>query len=388
MMKVGMVLHPGSHWLGGRNYFRNLLTAVRCLPDSVIEPIIFTGKVGGDAFGDFPPLEVVQSRILDSRSLAWFLRKAVTAVSSRDWLLEVLLQQHGAAVLSHSGHLGTGARIATVGWIPDFQFVHLPEFYSREERLKRIRISMELCERCDTIVVSSESAKNDLHSFAPKCVAKVEVLRFVASPIPDEGIPTLSELGQRYRFDQPYFLLPNQFWAHKNHRVVITALKLLKREGRRLLVLATGSTADLRNPDFFGSLMHYAAECDVLDSFRVLGIIPFSDLAGLMRHSAALINPSRFEGWSTSVEESKSAGKKVLLSDIPVHREQAPEFGVYFPPDDAEATAEVLWATWQSFDSETDLARQNQARKAFPDRQRDFAKRYQNILLAAASRYI
>ena len=101
-------------------------------------------------------------------------------------------------------------------------------------------------------------------------------------------------------------------------------MKLLKHRNQRVQVLATGSTQDYRHPKFFDSLMKYARECDVLDRFRVLGVIPFDDLSGLMLHGVALINPSHFEVWSTSVEESKSLGKRILLSDIPVHREQSP----------------------------------------------------------------
>jgi glycosyltransferase involved in cell wall biosynthesis len=42
-----------------------------------------------------------------------------------------------------------------------------------------------------------------------------------------------------------------------------------------------------------------------------------------MRASTALINPSLFEGWSTTVEEAKSTGTPMILSDLGVHREQA-----------------------------------------------------------------
>ena len=51
-----------------------------------------------------------------------------------------------------------------------------------------------------------------------------------------------------------------------------------------------------------------------------------------MYRSKALINPSFFEGWSTSVEEAKILNKKVLLSDIKVHREQKPTKSYFFNP--------------------------------------------------------
>ena len=76
--------------------------------------------------------------------------------------------------------------------------------------------------------------------------------------------------------------------------------------------------------------------------FRPLGIVPYLDLMSLMRHSVAVINPSRFEGWSTTVEEAKSMGKSILLSDISVHREQAPDRAAFFSPDNPQALADAM----------------------------------------------
>ena len=57
----------------------------------------------------------------------------------------------------------------------------------------------------------------------------------------------------------------------------------------------------------------------------------------LMRTSMALINPSRFKGWSTTVEEAKSFGVPLILSDIDVHREQTDGTARYFGIDDPDA---------------------------------------------------
>jgi glycosyltransferase involved in cell wall biosynthesis len=296
-------------------------------------------------------------------------------------LLQKLLEKHRISLLSHSQALVAGP---TVGWIADFQHVHLPEFFSQEERLYRDRTFLALCGKCEQMIVSSECAKADLSSFAPQYAHKARVLRFVATPQVVPNLPTLPELQQRYSFDEPFFLLPNQFWAHKNHRVVISALKLVKERGKRALVLATGLADDSRNPGFFDSLMQYARECDVLDEFRTLGVIPFQDLAGLMQFAVAFINPSYFEGWSTTVEEAKSMGKGVLLSDIPVHREQSPELGVYFHPDDPEALAAALLDASSGHDARSDADLQARARQGLPARQERFAATYQSIVLEAA----
>lgn len=44
----------------------------------------------------------------------------------------------------------------------------------------------------------------------------------------------------------------------------------------------------------------------------------------LIKYSVAVINPSRSEGWGSTVEQAKSMGKFILLSNLPVHIEQNP----------------------------------------------------------------
>jgi hypothetical protein len=43
-----------------------------------------------------------------------------------------------------------------------------------------------------------------------------------------------------------------------------------------------------------------------------------------------LLNPSLFEGWSTTVEEGKVFNKKMILSNIKVHKEQCSSKAAYF----------------------------------------------------------
>jgi glycosyltransferase involved in cell wall biosynthesis len=201
----------------------------------------------------------------------------------------------------------------------------------------------------------------------------------VAIPALDQRV-SLGELEKAYSFDGPYFLLPNQFWTHKNHRVVIDALALLKRENEPFLVLATGPTNDYRNPAFFSTLMKHAANRDVVKEFRVLGHVPFDHLACLMRHAVAFINPSKFEGWSTSVEEAKSLGKQIVLSDIPVHLEQAPGRGFYFSEGDPEALAVSMRAARNQFDLRFDAEAQEAAQVLLPERKRRFGESYWRIV--------
>jgi glycosyltransferase involved in cell wall biosynthesis len=384
-MRVGIVVHGGDGWLGGRNYIRNLLTAVYNLPQREIDVVVLTTPESDDQISDLPPFEVVRSKLLTLKPMTEYARKAVTALLGRNLPMERLLRRHKISVLSHSGHLGSRASVPTVGWIPDFQHMHLPEFQKDAERAKRERRLMNICANCTRLVLSSECVRSDLKQFAPQYFGKAEILRFVAAPFAREPITSFGDLSRKYQIDGPFFLLPNQFWAHKNHKTVITALKLLRQQGKGITVIATGSTRDHRNPGFFDSLIAYAHECGVSEDFRVLGIVPYPDLAGLMRSAVALVNPSLFEGWSTSVEEAKTAGKAIVLSDIPVHREQNPERGIFFSALDAERLAAAMLIAQSQFDPESDMESQERAFADFPRRQQQFAREYQRIITSIAA---
>jgi glycosyltransferase involved in cell wall biosynthesis len=381
--RVGFILDPQS-WLGGQNYFRNLLIAIARLPEPKLVPVIFTSRGNRTAVSGLPPFEIVPTSMMDRGSLPWLVRKCIGKSFLGDVCLERVLRQSGISVLSHSRPLVSNSKIASIGWIPDFQHVHLPEFFSAKERHTRDHEFMEICSKSNKIIVSSNCALADLRAFAPPHAAKAEVLQFVASPPRQSNESSLAVLQMRYKFDGRFFVLPNQFWAHKNHRVVIEALMLLKQRNRKVTVLATGSTWDHRQPGFFDSLMKYVDELGVRDQFRVLGVIPFVELAELMRSAVALINPSKFEGWSTSVEEAKSMGKQIILSDIPVHREQAPSRGIYFAATDSARLSEILWNTVSEFDERADIDAQKGALLELTARQLGFAINYQRIVLSLA----
>ena len=344
MIQIGFVLlGDPSAWLGGLNYFRSLVGALGTTDGEAITSVLLTERRHAKAWGaHFPGARVAPTRLLERGSPAWALRKGIQVLSGRDLLFQRHLRALGVACLSHSAPLGSGSSLPVLGWIPDFQHLHLPDCFSAEEAAARTAAYRTICRHCDRVIVSSQDAAKDLVAFHPGAAERVRVLHFVPDTPGAETLPTLARLQQTYGFTGPYFHLPNQFWKHKNHTVVIEALRILRAAGRPALVLATGTPQDYRHPGHFEALLAQARSAGVEQDFRVLGVVPYLDMLGLMRASTALLNPSRFEGWSTTVEEARRLGVPALLSDLPVHREQAIPRARYFPPDDPEALAQGL----------------------------------------------
>lgn len=343
MIRVGFIIDFGTQWIGGLNYFRSLFSALRELPARQVEPVIFvSNSVSRDQESEFSGWEIVRSRILKSSSPASALRRGLRRISNIDFMTMSLMKRNDIDVLSHYRSLGGYSSLKTIGWIPDFQHRLLPQFFSERELRFRDKEFQLTCKNSDVVIVSSESARADLSAFCREASRKARVMHFIPQLDPVGPFTDLDSLQAKYNFVGQYLFLPNQFWAHKNHRVVIEALAVLRARGRPFLVLATGNKEDYRNPGFFSSLMDESKRLGVHDDFRALGVVPYQDMLSLMHHSTAVLNPSLCEGWSTTVEEAKALNKPLLLSDIPVHREQNNGELVYFPANNPKLLAEAI----------------------------------------------
>lgn len=388
MIRVGFIMAVSDKgWLGGTSYYRNLFSAIKDLPERKIDPVLIASGSSFDLLKDqFPGMSIVHLPLLDAPALVGQARRVMRVVSGRDLLMEHALRSKGIGILSHSGHVGKRSPIYSISWIPDFQELAFPEFFSPRELAARRRNVVTTCRRASTLLLSSESALSDLRKIGMGDVATA-VLPFVAGvPSPGELLPR-DTLEAEYGVGDKYFHLPNQFWIHKNHAIVLEALAVLRRRGKPVRVIATGNTVDPRQPDHFKSLMETARTLGVDDLFKPLGVVPYIDMMSLMRHAVAVINPSKFEGWSTTVEEAKSMGKAILLSDIPVHREQAPDRAGFFGTDDASGLAELMLQSLNQWDAGADTSQVARAATALSARRQAFARRYEDIVLEAVTRH-
>ena len=384
-VRVAFVIgHTDDRWIGGTNYIRNLIQAVLAAPDSGVQPVVLVPPGASPAFlNSLPGVEVIHTRLVSGHHLWRVLGKVTERLLGRNIAIEMLFRLRRIDVLSHATLAGPRSPLPTIVWIPDFQHRRLPDFFSVEEIARRDVDIRRAVRDATRVILSSHDAQRDLERFIPGSVAKSDVLHFV-SGVGGEIQPTdLTALQTRYGFQGPYFHLPNQFWHHKNHGVVVSALAELKGMGKSVTVICTGSTEDYRHPEYFAEFIEQVSVADVGDSLKLLGVVPYEDMRGLMLNAVAVINPSFFEGWSTTVEEAKSLGKAIILSDIPVHCEQAPERGVMFDPNNASQLAVIMNSISTSHDPSADARYVMISKSNLAGRFIEFGKNYGKIVAKA-----
>lgn len=358
MIRIAFWFDCPVEYTGGLNYIWNLLYAISLIKGEKIEPYIFFGnKVEESVVSRFRPYaKVVRTSVLDRKSPLWFIHKILVKFSDSLLIVNAIMRKYRISVVSHAQYFyGKHPSYRVIGWIPDFQYLHLPEFFPGLDCAAETARILKLIKHSDTVVMSSYDALNDYNRIAPhEFLPRARVLPFVSQidnevHVASSGL-VIGEIEKKYGFSGKFFFLPNQFWAHKNHIVVFDAVRLLKEKGRDILIICTGNLYDyrLKNTSYADTLSKFVTANGLQQNIKILGLIDYHEVLFFMRNSVAVLNPSRFEGWSSSVEEAKSIGKPVILSNINVHVEQNPSMGRYFDPNSAVALSSILAEIWDT----------------------------------------
>lgn len=312
-------------------------------------------------------------------SKTWLLERVPKRVFHYDITATRLLQAHDIRVIVF-GAAPQGSKIPSIEQVPDLQPFHFPEFFPPAELARLTRDFQQMAQRATRLLVYSNAVRADIARFAPAALEKVRVAAPAIHLPPDVYEMDITAVREKYHLPDKFFYLPNQFWQHKNHLLVLDALAQLKPRGIKPYVVMSGALADHRAPDYPAQFLRRVSELDLRAQIVVLGLVPRADVFALMRACLAVINPSLFEGHGLTVAEARWLGKQVLLSDIPAHREQNPPQALYFDPQDADALAEGMKQLWYNAAPEADRAREAEARRDYPAHKRASAAAFMAVV--------
>ncbi len=203
------------------------------------------------------------------------------------------------------------------------------------------------------ILLSSKTVRKDLKKLNKKGYLKSKILRPVFQVKQLSQIPSYKYIKKKYNINKYYFFLPNQYWIHKNHLMILKCLATIKSND--IKIVSTGIFNDYRNSDHKNKILNFIKKNKLENNYKICGIVPYDDMLSLMAHSIAVINPSKSEGWSSTVEQAKSYGKNVLLSNLPVHLEQNPKRSFFFRTNDINNLSKKLVELNKSFNFKNEI---------------------------------
>ncbi len=383
-----LLAQGGRNWIAGRIYVYNLVSALNLLPNEERIPFYLVLPHTSEPEGltelgisNFVP-RYFAFRATDSFFTK--LRGAPESLIHGEWprsLERVVTQAKATVVFPSLPSLGKEFPVPWIGWIPDFQHKRLPQFFSAHELRSRDERFREVLDDAYHVVVSSQDARHDLMRWFPTAPTRVSVLSFVSVSADEWYEEDPARVAAQFQLPEKFLIFPSQFWIHKNHRVVFDAIRILRLKGfTDIHLVSTGYTNDYRHPDYFWSLQKLLEQRDLNSHIRILGLLPRKIQIHLLRRAVAVIQPSLFEGWSALVEDARTLGKRIYVSDIPVHREQEPSDAVFFHPERADDLAELVAKDWPDLKPGPDLIKESEARSQQHGRALSFARTFLRIL--------
>ena len=232
--------------------------------------------------------------------------------------------------LVHVGHLPAprGLTVPRTQTIHDLRSVDLPEHTPFSRRLVAKSVVGRALEGAAGVFTVSEHVAGRLRAGWPGVAGKLAV-------IPNAG----DHLRALPRSPGPQAPI-----LHVGH--------VEPRKNLGLVVRALAAAPDLPDLVLAGSAKGDEAErlrtrargLGIEDRVRFEGAFDDAELPELLATCAAVVLPSRLEGFGIVALEAVGAGCPLALSDIGPHREVVPEGGAWFDPDDLDGCVAALRA--------------------------------------------
>lgn len=343
---IGLIFSYDENWIGGSYYIINIIKTLQFLEDSK-KPFLQILSYSESDFAIIKELNYpyIDYLIIDIDLPIWkrIVNKITRTALKKTFIFRSYEHLNKVEILFPASNEDKFKYIKNkVFWIPDFQERYLPNFFKEEEINDRLNWQTAVSAE-KNIIFSSNNALNDFNEFYPKSIINKHVFNF-SSIIPQFDTVKIDAVLEKYNLaNDLFFFSPNQFWEHKNHIIILKALKKLKASNDLdFRVYFSGKEHDYRNPDYFERLNQFVVDHKLQDNIRFLGFIDRQDQLCLMNHALAVIQPSLFEGWSTVVEDAKALNQNIIVSNLEVHKEQLGNCAFFFDPSDEQTLIDQL----------------------------------------------
>lgn len=238
--------------------------------------------------------------------------------------------------------LGNNFRRPWLAYAYDFQHRYFPQFFSPKACESRDKHFVSLLTQAKAVIVNSRAAAADIAKFVPETTARVYTLPFAAAPSPDWFKPAV--ISPKNQVAGRYFIISNQFWAHKDHSTAFKAFEKIAKDFPDVTLVCTGSPRGANDPDHYPGLLRQIQATGLQNRIKLLGLIPKREQIELLKNAVAVVQPTLFEGGpgGGAVFEAVALGVRSIVSEIPVNRELEGLDVIFFPPGDANELAKKM----------------------------------------------
>ncbi len=214
-----------------------------------------------------------------------------------------------------------------------------PEVSNMEFRLREL-LYKNVCRWAEGVLVDSQIGKQQVMESYGLEAERIHILPFIAPEYilkPD----ITEEPGLRCNLPARYIFYPAQFWEHKNHKRLISAVGKLKRDIPDLKLVLVGSKKNA-----YDSAVRLVRELNLTEDVIFLDYVPNTDMVGLYRRARALVMPTFFGPTNIPPLEAFVLGCPVAVSDVYGMREQAGDAALFFDPKSIDEIVDCIRQLW------------------------------------------
>jgi len=201
-------------------------------------------------------------------------------------------------------------------------FPFFPE-YKGDEWNNREEIYNKMLKKATYIIIGNQTGKKEIienYSINPE---KINIISF---PIPKFCFENNINNSSSITIKKPFIFYPAQFWAHKNHIIIVEAIAWLKKE-KNIIINCYFTGHDYGNMNYINSIIN---KNDLNNQVFILGFITQEDIVYLYKNALAMVFPTYLGPNNLPLFEAVAFGCPLIYSNIPGHIEQMEGLGIPF----------------------------------------------------------
>lgn len=221
---------------------------------------------------------------------------------------------------------------------------------------------ISICKKAFRILVDSKIGKEDVLKYYSVLPQKVTPLPFLAPSYlnPNINKKTLNNISKKLKLPQKFIYYPAKFWPHKNHINLVKAIHLLKKQGKNINLILTGS----KEADFstYPQVMDLIKKSKLQNQIHYLGYVTSLEQSVIYKLATAMVMPTFFGPTNIPILEAWQMGTPVITSNLKGNKAQLGNAGLLINPHSPQSIAGQIKKIYNNSKLQKDLVTKGKKR--------------------------
>jgi glycosyltransferase involved in cell wall biosynthesis len=144
-----------------------------------------------------------------------------------------------------------------------------------------------------------------------------------------KDVANINTVKNKYNLNNNFYFYPAQFWSHKNHLIILRAIKKMKEQNKNIYFVFCG-----HDKGHLRFIVNKIKEYKIIENIKILGHLPETEIIALYLLSDALVMPTYFG--PTNIPPLEAWHLKIPVVYSSYLRNHGDSAALYFNPNSEE----------------------------------------------------